>query len=105
MHEVGHNLPAPIKQRMITGVMATVTPEQRAKFIEEFPAHESDSADVQDEELVMRIIEQDAQNPEFWSALADRMGDSDFAKLAKEVLRVLDRIAASSPLTSRRFES
>jgi len=94
MHEVGHNLPAPIKQRMITGVMATVTPEQRAKFIEEFPAHEGDSADVQDEELVMRIIEQDAQNPEFWSALADRMGDSDFAKLAKEVLRVLDRIIA-----------
>ncbi len=93
MHEVGHNLPKDIRAKMVSAVMQTVTPEQRAKFLQQFD-YSTDSKDKQDEELVMRVIEQDAQKPEFWQKLSERLGDGEFAKLAKEILATLDRLIA-----------
>lgn len=93
-HEVYHGLPEDLRQRTTEAVMATVTPEQRARFLSEFAAYQKADAKAQDEELVARIIEQDAENPQFWQKLADRMGDSEFAKLAREILGMLDRLLA-----------
>jgi hypothetical protein len=94
MHEIGHNLPADLKQELIDAVMETVTPEQRANFLTEFSAYASDSEAMQNEELAMRIIEQDAQNADFWQALADRMGDTTFGRLARNIINTLDRLLA-----------
>ena len=93
-HEVYHGLPDDLRQRTTEAVMATVTPEQRARFLSEFAAYQKADAKTQDEELAARIIEQDAENPQFWQKLADRMGDSEFAKLAREILGMLDRLLA-----------
>lgn len=93
-HEVLHSLPAELRARVVNDVMATVTPAQRARFLSEFKTYRNLDPKMQDEELVARIIEQDAENPQFWQKLADRMGDSEFAKLAREILAMLDRLLA-----------
>lgn len=93
VHEVGHNMPADIKGRMVSAIMETVTPQQRDKFLKDYN-YRADSKEIQDEELAMRIIEQDAQKPEFWQRLADKVGSSEFARIAKEILKSLDAILA-----------
>lgn len=93
MHEVSHNMPADIKGRMVSAIMDTVTPEQRASFLKQFN-YKSESKATQDEELAMRIIEQDAQKPEFWKRMSEKIGQSEFVKLAKEILKSLDAILA-----------
>lgn len=92
MHEVGHNLPADLKADMIESVLDTVTLEQRLDFLHQFPGYSRLTKAQQDEEVVMRIIEQDAQNPAFWDTLAQRMGDTRFGRLARSILGALDRI-------------
>jgi hypothetical protein len=92
VHEVGHSLPADIKADLIDSVMATVTMEQKLAFLREFPFYSRLEAAKRDEELVMRIIEQDAQNPAFWDTLAQRLGDSRFGQVARSILGALDRI-------------
>lgn len=92
MHEVGHNLPADIKADLVRDVMATVSAEQRDRFLREFPGYGNKPDAVVNEELTMRIIEQDAQNPAFWDSLARRMGDTKFGQLAKSILDTIDRI-------------
>lgn len=94
-HEVGHTLPEDIKGKMISGVMETVTPEQRAEFLDQFPNYQSLAAEKQDEELVMRIIEQDAQKPEFWQRLADKVGEGDFGRIARAVVQTIDKLVAA----------
>lgn len=93
MHEVSHNMPADIKGRMVSAIMETVTPEQRTSFLKQFN-YKSESKATQDEELAMRIIEQDAQKPEFWKRMSEKIGQSEFVKLAKEILKSLDAILA-----------
>lgn len=94
MHEVGHSLPRDIKLKMIAAVKATMKPGARERFLGQFKSYEKLSAEKQDEELVMRAIEQDAQNAGFWRKLAEKMGDSEFGKLAREILKTLDRLLA-----------
>lgn len=93
-HEVGHSLPDDIRNRMVDAVMETVTPEQHIKFLREFGYSDAPPA-TQREEHVMRLMEMDAQKPEFWQRLADKVGDNDFGRIARAVVQTIDKLIAA----------
>ena len=92
MHEGVHTMPEDIKQTLIKKVMATVSPEQRAKFLDKYASYQSRPEAKQDEELVAMLAQEESKKPQFWMDLADRMGDNDFGRLAKHVIATLDRL-------------
>lgn len=92
VHEVGHNLPADIRKRMVDAIMETVSPAQEKSFFELLPGYQDLPRHLQREEIAMRIIEQDSQNPGFWLALQRKLGMTDFGKLVNSILGTLDKI-------------
>lgn len=94
VHEIGHNLPEDLRKTMVDTIMSTVSPAQRDAFFKEFPSYKKLSPSKQREELAMRIIEDDAMNPEFWSTLRKRLGTTQFGRLVSSILDTLDNIIA-----------
>ncbi len=92
MHEVLHGLDRDIKADLVRAVMATVAPEQREKFKRVFAGYAEEKVD---EEIAARLAEGQAKTPEFWERVAEKMGGSAFAKLAKQIIAGLDRMLAA----------
>jgi hypothetical protein len=95
MHEVLHTMDADVKQALQERVMATVTADQRRAFLETFSGYRGLESSKQDEEIVALLAQRQAKTKEFWAELGDKLGDSDFAKLAKHVLAKLDALIAA----------
>jgi len=89
MHEIVHSLPDDIKADLIAAIVPHVTEKNRETFKSDFPNY---AAEKVDEEIVARLGQAHAKTPEFWSQLADKMGDSKFARLAKHILSKLDEL-------------
>lgn len=91
-HEIVHSMPADIKAAVQERVMSTVTPEQRAAFMQSFPGYGALDRARGDEEMVAMFAQDEAKRPAFWQGIADKLGDGDFARFAKSVIDTLDRV-------------
>ena len=103
MHEGVHTMPEDIKQELISAVMSTVGAQEKAKFLRDYPIYGQRDPAKQDEELVAVLAQSESARPEFWTRLADKLGDNSFAKVARHILASLDRLMARGTGSDSRY--
>ena len=99
-HEVGHAMPADIKQTMIQGLRdleGDTWDANLGNFLKDYPNYATSAPEVQHEEMAMRVLEQNMQDKGFLAKLRDRMGDTPFGKLMEHMVASLDRVLAGFP--------
>jgi hypothetical protein len=86
MHEALHAMDADVKADLLKALEPHLNRKAHAK---DFPNYR---AEIRDEEIAASLAQAHSKTPEFWSDLANKMGEGKFAKFARSLIAKLDEI-------------
>jgi len=86
MHEVLHTLDADIKAELIEALRPYMKVDAHKRT---FPGYREA---IREEEVAATLAQQHVETAAFWNEIAAKMGDGQFAKLARHILSTLERI-------------
>jgi len=99
VHEITHLLPQPVKTKLNTGLRALFNDNYLPEFAAKRGLDLNDAA-LLDEEIPAYISQAISERPDFWQDLRAKMGDGDFAEVARAILDKLNDFLAG---TSREY--
>ena len=88
MHEAHHGLPQETRVKLNTALNSLFKEEMRGEFAREFNYTE----DKLDEEIPAFMVQAISKRADFWEQLRTKMGNKDFAEVAKQILAKLNDI-------------
>ena len=92
MHEAHHGLPQESRVKLNTALNSLFKEDMRAEFSREFNYTE----DQLDEEIPAFMVQAISKRADFWEQLRAKMGNKDFAEVAKHILSKLNEIVAGA---------
>ena len=92
MHEAHHGLPEESRVKLNTALNSLFKEELRGEFAREFNYTE----DKLDEEIPAFMVQAISKRADFWEQLRAKMGNKDFAEVAKQILSKLNEIITGS---------
>ena len=92
MHEAYHTLPAETRAKLNTALNSLFKEDMRSEFIREFNYTE----DKLEEEIPAFMVQAISKRADFWEQLRAKMGNKDFAEVAKHILSKLNEILSGS---------
>lgn len=95
VHEITHLLPEPIKAKLDAGLRALFND----KYLPEFAAKRNldvNNTALLDNEIPAYIAQAISERPDFWQDLRAKMGDGDFAEVARVILDKLNTFLAGT---------
>jgi len=92
MHEAHHGLPEESRVKLNTALNSLFKEELRGEFAREFNYTE----DKLDEEIPAFMVQAISKRADFWEQLRAKMGNKDFAEVAKQILNKLNEIITGS---------
>jgi len=88
MHEAHHGLPQETRAKLNAALNSLFKEEMRGEFAREFNYTE----DKLDEEIPAFMVQAISKRADFWEQLRTKMGNKDFAEVAKQILAKLNDI-------------
>jgi hypothetical protein len=95
VHEIAHLLPEPIKAKLDAGMRALFNDQYLAEFAAKRGIDINDTA-LLDNEIPAYMAQAISERPDFWQDLRAKMGDGDFAEVARVILAKLDSFLAGT---------
>jgi hypothetical protein len=92
MHEAHHGLPEGSRIKLNTALNSLFKEEMRGEFAREFNYTE----DKLDEEIPAFMVQAISKRADFWEQLRAKMGNKDFADVAKHILSKLNEIVTGA---------
>lgn len=92
MHEAYHTLPAETRTKLNTALNSLFKEDMRSEFVREFNYTE----DKLEEEIPAFMVQAISKRADFWEQLRAKMGNKDFAEVAKHILSKLNEILSGS---------
>lgn len=89
MHEGVHALPQPIREKLVTTIKGLTKTEMRGDFAQKFGYDINNETEV-DNEIAAFMTQAVTKRQDFWQELRTKMGDGDFAEVAKVILDKLN---------------
>jgi hypothetical protein len=91
MHEIYHTLPEPQRKALNTQLLALFKQDQRGEFAAQFKYDAKNDA-LLDEEIPAFMVQAISKREDFWQELRTKMGNKEFAEVAKVILAKLGDI-------------
>ena len=91
MHEIYHTLPEPQRLALNKQLAQYFRQDRRAEFATEFQ-YDSNNDSLLDEEIPAFMVQAISKRADFWQDLRTKMGNAEFAEVAKTILAKLNTI-------------
>ena len=95
VHEIAHLLPEPIKAKLDTGLRALFNDNYLAEFAAKRRI-DINNTELLDNEIPAYMAQAISERPDFWQDLRAKMGDGDFAEVARVILDKLNTFLAGT---------
>ena len=95
VHEMTHLLPEPIKAKLDAGLRALFNDNYLAEFAAKRRI-DINNTELLDNEIPAYIAQAISERPDFWQDLRAKMGDGDFAEVARVILDKLNTFLAGT---------
>lgn len=95
MHEIYHTLPEAQRKALNTQLAQYFRQDRRAEFAEAFDYDPKNDA-LLDEEIPAFMVQAISKRPDFWQDLRTKMGNAEFAEVAKTILAKLNTIISGA---------
>jgi hypothetical protein len=95
VHEIAHLLPAPIKAKLDAGMRALFNDQYLAEFAAKRRI-DINNTELLDNEIPAYMAQAISERPDFWQDLRAKMGDGDFAEVARVILDKLNTFLAGT---------
>jgi hypothetical protein len=95
VHEMTHLLPEPIKTKLDAGLRALFNDQYLAEFAAKRRI-DVNNTELLDNEIPAYMAQAISERPDFWQDLRAKMGDGDFAEVARVILDKLNNFLAGT---------
>ena len=95
LHEVYHTLPEDKRKALNTQLVALFNESKRGDFARQFQ-YDANNNELLDEEIPAFMVQAISKRADFWQELRTKMGDGEFAELAKVILDKLSTIISGA---------
>lgn len=95
VHEVYHTLPEDKRKALNTQLLALFKEEKRGEFAGQFQ-YDPNNNELLDEEIPAFMAQAISKRADFWQELRTKMGDGEFAELARVILDKLSTIISGA---------
>jgi hypothetical protein len=95
VHEIAHLLPEPIKAKLDTGLRGLFNDNYLAEFAAKRRI-DVNNTELLDNEIPAYMAQAISERPDFWQDLRAKMGDGDFAEVARVILDKLNTFLAGT---------
>lgn len=95
VHEIAHLLPEPIKTKLDAGMRALFNDQYLAEFAAKRRI-DINNTELLDNEIPAYMAQAISERPDFWQDLRAKMGDGDFAEVARVILDKLNTFLAGT---------
>ena len=95
VHEIAHLLPEPIKAKLDTGLRGLFNDNYLAEFAAKRRI-DINNTELLDNEIPAYMAQAISERPDFWQDLRAKMGDGDFAEVARVILDKLNTFLAGT---------
>ena len=95
LHEVYHTLPEDKRRALNTQLVALFKESKRGEFARQFQ-YDPNNNELLDEEIPAFMVQAISKRADFWEELRTKMGDGEFAELAKVILDKLSAIISGA---------